>query len=212
MKNAIAAALLLTSGSALAAPTVAPTGSHLAMYYSQLDYELTDGTDSIEGDGNGGGLGFWMGNKVGLFTAEIQKNNLDGNILGIPADADVRQLRAGLGYRFIHQANSAAWLRAEYINLDTKIELEDVGSASGETDGYGVHFGGMIGAGVVQGYGEIGIIELEDEGGLEYRVGLAVQPGMVGGFVEFRKTDLEVDDVDLDETLEDLRVGLRVAF
>lgn len=212
MKTAIAAALMLASVPAFAAPGAPARSNHLDVYYSHLDYELSDGTDSIEGDGSGGGIAFWMGNRIGLFTAEIQKNNIEGNILGFPTDADLRSLRAGMGYRLINETNRGAWIRAEYINLDTSIEVEDVGSASGETDGYGIHFGGLYGAGLVQGYGEIGFVDLDDEDGFEYRVGLAIQPGIVGGFVEYRKTALEVDDIDLDEDLEDVRIGVRVAF
>lgn len=212
MKTAIAAALMLASVPAFAATGGSAGSNHLDVYYSHLDYELSDGTDSIEGDGSGGGIAFWMGNRIGLFTAEIQKNNIEGNILGFPTDADLRSLRAGMGYRLINEANRGAWIRAEYINLDTRIDVEDVGSASGETDGYGIHFGGLYGVGVVQGYGEIGFVDLDDEDGFEYRAGLAIQPGMVGGFVEYRKTALEVDDIDLDEDLEDVRIGVRVAF
>lgn len=212
MRYAIAAGLLLASTPTFAAEPPLRTGSHVDLYYSNLDYELSDGSESISIDGDGGGIRFWLGNRVGLFTAELQKNKLDGDVEGFSVDADIRQIRAGLGYRFLAQADRGAWLRAEYINLDTDLDVEDLGSANGETDGFGVHFGGLLGTGLIQGYGEIGFIDLDDEDGMEYRVGLSIQPGQVGGFAEYRKSDLEVDDFDLDEDLEEFRVGLQIAF
>lgn len=212
MRLAIFGSLLLCSSYAFAAPVAKTSGSQVDLYYSNLDYELSDETDSIGGDGDGGGLRFWLGNGIGLFTAEAQANKLEGNIGGVAVNADLRQLRAGLGYRLLRETHRGAWIRAEYINLDTDLEVEGFGSANGETDGFGVHFGGYAGSGIINGYGEIGIIDLDDEDGFEYRVGLSIQPNDIGGFVEYRKANLEVDDFDLDEDFEDLRIGLRLAF
>lgn len=187
-------------------------GSHLDVYYSNLDLELSSGGESASIDGNGGGLDFWLGNGIGLFTAEFQKNDLDGNEAGLAIDADLRVLRVGMGYRFLYEATRSAWLRAEYINVDGDLAIEAVGEADDSTNGYGIHAGGMFGAGIVRGYGEIGFVDLDELDGMEYTVGIAIQPGMVGGFVEYRNTDLEFDDIELDEELEDVRIGIRVAF
>lgn len=212
MKTAATAALLLLAFPALAAQPEKASGSYVDLYYSNLEYTLSDDADSIGGDGDGGGIRFWLGNGIGLFTAEAQSNKLEGNIEGTSISADLRQLRAGLGYRLLNEPQRGAWLRAEYINLDTDLAVEGLGSANGETDGFGVHFGGHFGSGIFHGYGEIGVVDLDDEDGIEYRVGLSVQPSNIGGFIEYRKANLEVDDFDLDEDFEDLRIGLRLAF
>lgn len=212
MRIALAAATLLCPVLVQAAPVTKAAGSHMDVYYSNLDFEVSSGGEEGSIDGDGGGLDFWLGNGIGLFTAEFQKNNLDGNEAGFALDADSRVLRVGMGYRFVYQPNAGAWLRAEYINFDGDIAVEGIGEADDSQNGYGIHFGGLLGQGMVRGYGEIGFVDLDDLDGMEYTVGLNIQPGMVGGFVEYRVTDLELDDVELDEKFEDVRIGVRVAF
>lgn len=214
MKLAVIAVLSVASLPAFAgAPVGSPgLGSHVDLYYSNLDFEVSDDTDSASIDGDGGGIGFWLGNNIGLLTAELQKNSLDGSPGGFTTDADIRTMRVGLGYRLLNTPTQGAWIRAEYVNFDGDIEIQDVGSGSDKQDGYGIHAGGMLGAGIVNGYGEIGFVDVDDLDGMEYTLGLNVQPGMVGGFVEYRVTDLELDNIDLDEKFEDLRIGLRLAF
>ena len=72
--------------------------------------------------------------------------------------------------------------------------------------------GGRIGRGPLNGYAEFGIVELDDLDGIEYKVGANFQPGMVGGFIEYRMTDLETDNLGIDEEWEAFRIGVRVAF
>lgn len=182
------------------------------VYYSNLDFEVSDDLDRYSLDGSGGGLGFWMGNKVGMLTAELQANKLDGTVEGFAVDSDTRLLRAGMGFKLIALPTQGAWIRAEYINFDADLEVEGFDAGSDTQDGYGVHAGGLFGIGVFNAYGEIGFVDVDDLDGMEYRVGVAVQPSIVGGFVEYRKTALELNDFDIDEDFEDIRIGLRVAF
>ncbi|TDU31293.1 hypothetical protein DFR24_0657 [Panacagrimonas perspica] len=209
---AYAVVALCVAQGASAAETKDPLGNHMDLYFSSLDFEVESGGDKASIDGGGGGLAFWLGNEIGLFTGEIQSNKLDGNIGGFDADADTRSFRVGLGYRFLNERNAGAWLRAEYVNFDADLEIDDVDGGSDEQDGFGIHAGGMIGTGMFRGYAEIGRVDLDDLDGMEYKVGVSIQPGMVGGFIEYRVTDLELDHVDADEKLEDLRIGLRMGF
>lgn len=201
MRTAIALVLLAASGAVSAKGFT--TGSHVDAYYSDADLKVDGPGDA---DGDGGGLSLWMGNGVGLFTVELQKNKLD--VDHVDADIDARQYRLGLGYRFINEPAVGAWLRVEYARLETDLDPGD----SDDQDGYGAHFGAMIGSHMFNGYAEIGLIELEDTDGLEYRVGVAFQPSMFGGFVEYRATNLELDADGSDFDIQDLRVGVRFAY
>lgn len=203
-------ALAMLSPAAMAAQE--QTGDHLDVYYSNLDFEVETGGESASIDGDGGGIAFWLGNKVGLFTAEIQSNKLDGNVGGFKVDADTRIIRAGMGYKLVNTPMTGAWIRAEYISFDGDLEVEELGEASDDQDGYGIHAGARFGRGSFYGYGEIGRVDLNDLDGMEYKVGLAVQPGLVGGFIEYRLTDLELDNIPVDEEFEDLRIGIRLGF
>lgn len=189
-----------------------PSGSHVDFYFTNLDFEVETSGFKESIDGNGYGLDFWFGNGIGLFTAEIQTNQLDGNVQGNAVEADARTLRAGMGYRFVNQPAQGAWIRAEYVQFDGDIDVQGFGSASDKQDGYAVHAGGMLGRGMVRGYGEIGFADLDDIDGYEYTVGINIQPGTVGGFLEFRGSQLETDEFDIDESFSDVRIGVRVAF
>lgn len=216
MKKIYAALMLLATGPALAVDS--PTaGSHIDGYYSNLELKLkADGLGSETIDGDGGGLRMWMGNGWGVFTADVQTDNLSKTVDGLKVKIDADIYRVGMGARLIRRQEGEAWIRAEYVraNLDGNASFEgsDLGSASDEQEGYGIHAGGMLNHGIFHGYAEIGRIELEDLDGMEYTVGINIQPGMVGGFVEYRFTDLELDDFDADEEYTDIRAGVRIGF
>lgn len=210
----LAAAALSCVPTVFAAPPASDktAGSRIDVYYSNMDFKVKFQGESDSIDGDGGGLAFWLGNGWGLFTAEFQKNSLDGSELGAGIDADLRQIRVGLGAQFLNTQEAGAWLRAEYLDFDAELSIEDLGSADDTQKGYGIHAGGRIGQGALNGYGEIGRIELDDLDGWEYRLGLNYQPGVVGGFVEYRFTDLETDNFGIKEEYEDIRAGIRIAF
>lgn len=207
-RTLLALALLGASGAVSAAMvpnnSVFTSGSQLDAYYSKLKLKV-DGADDPDGDG--GGLNMWLANNIGLLTAEIQKNSLDVDGGG---NLDTRQYRIGMGYRFLHEPAMQSWLRAEYVRLDS-----DIGSTpdfSEEQEGYGVHLGTQIVSGMFRGYGEIGLLELEDMDGYEYKLGVAVQPNTFGGFVEYRASNLELDEGGANFKLQDMRIGVRVAY
>ena len=212
MKKTLAVLALGASGGAFAAAAPEFQGNHLDIYYSSMEFEVSGFGEKAKLDGDGGGMSFWLGNKIGLFTGEIQVNNLEDNIDGTKVDADTRLMRVGMGYRFANTPTLGAWLRAEYINFDGDIEIEGFGEASDEQDGYGIHAGLRFGQQNLYGYGEIGRVELKDLDGMEYRIGAAFQPGTLGGFIEYRLTDLELDNLPIDEEFGDLRIGIRLAY
>lgn len=212
MKVAAAAVLLCLPGFALAAPAqpVSHGNNYVDAYYAFTNYEV-DGVDD-DLDGSSGGLRLWMGRGYGLFTLQAQGGELDGDVLGTKVEADFDNFRAGLGARLIDDSIGSAWLRAEYVRFHVKLTAEDIGSVSDTQNGYGLHAGGALGTADFKVYGEFGRLDFEDVDGYEYTVGLNWQPGIVGGFAEYRVTDLETDEFNIDEKFEDIRVGVRVAF
>jgi hypothetical protein len=201
MRIAMACALLAASGVASAATKT--SGSHLDAYYSNADVKVDGPADA---DGDGGGLSLWMGNGVGLLTVELQKNAFD--VDDTSTDVDTRQYRLGLGYRFVNEPAFQSWIRAEYVRFEADTDPGE----SDDQDGYGAHLGFLLGRHGIQGYTEVGVIDLEGMDGLEYKVGAGYQPGMFGGFVEYRSTHYELDLDNSNVHYNDLRVGVRVAY
>lgn len=209
------AALALTAsccGTALAQspPT---TGSHVDAFYSNLDFEVDTQIGEGSIDGHGGGLDVWINNGgPGVFTAEYQANDLDGTVQGTEVDADTRMLRTGLGAVFYNTSDFQTWIRAEYVDFDGDADAQGIGSADDRQRGWAAHLGGQAINGSFRSYAEIGYADLDEVDGIEYTIGLNYQPGTIGGFVEFRQSRFEIDDVDIDVTLSDVRAGVRLSF
>lgn len=176
------------------------------IFYSNLAYSLDPPDEDIRGDG--GGARIWVGPSAGLFTIEYQYAEPDDEIDGVSYDYQVSDVRTGLGWRVVHARLGSAWVRGEWLRIDI-----DAGDDEGDDqNGCGIHTGGEIFAGPVGFHGEVGYLNTEDTDGLEWRVGVSYQPSLLGIFAEFRRTDLDVDDTDVDVTLDDIRAGLRIAF
>ena len=201
MRMATALVLLGVSGAAGAATHT--SGSHLDAYYSNADVKVDGPADA---DGDGGGLRLRWANGIGLLTVEVQKNAFEVDDVNL--DIDTRQYRLGMGYRFVNEPAMQSWLRAEYVRFEADADPGE----SDDQDGYGAHLGFLLGRHGFEGYAEVGVIDLAGMDGLEYRVGAAYQPGMFGGFVEYRSTRFERDADDSDLEYDDLRVGVRVGF
>lgn len=214
MKQLVFVTAALAFTPAFAAPPAADKAarSHADVFYQSLDLKAKYQGDSESIDGDGGGMALWLGNGWGLFTAEFETSSLDGNIAGFEVDADARIWRAGMGAQFLNTPEGGAWLRAEYVDFNGDLDIDGIGSADDSQSGFAVHAGGRIGRGPLNGYAEFGIVELDDLDGVEYKVGANFQPGMVGGFIEYRMTDLETDNLGIDEEWEAIRIGVRLAF
>lgn len=176
------------------------------LFYSSLAYSLDPPDEDIRGDGAGARI--WVGPTRGLFTIEYQYAEPDDTIDGLPYEYEVSDLRTGLGWRVVRGRLGSAWVRGEWISL----EVDPEGGDGDDQNGCGIHTGGEIFAGPVGFHGEVGYLNTEDTDGLEWRVGVAYQPSLLGIFAEYRRTDLDIDDTDIDVTLDDIRAGLRVSF
>lgn len=198
------------AANAAAAAPERTAGSHVDAYYTHGQLEFDDIDGDIDGDGYG--LRFWLGNGVGVFTAQLGTVDLDGTVLGTPVEADLRELRAGLGWRFLRRANGELWARAEYVRFDGDIAVQGGGSARDDEDGYGLHVGGACKFGIFSAYAEGGVVDTDSSDGPEFTVGVALLPSVAGLFVEYRRTDLEADDFDAGTLYEQVRVGLRFAY
>jgi hypothetical protein len=117
MKKIAAAAIILASFPAFAEEQQHSTaGSYIDGYYSNLELELdAEGLGSEEIDGDGGGIRFWMGNGWGVFTADVQTDNLSKTVDGLKVKIDADLYRVGLGARLIQRQDAGMWIRAEYV-------------------------------------------------------------------------------------------------
>ncbi|MGQ0622630.1 MAG: hypothetical protein ACT4QA_22440 [Panacagrimonas sp.] len=196
------------------------TPSYIDLYYVALaDLEVND-FKFDNGDGYGGKGVFVLGN---LFIAGEYQNleydpfDRDNGVFGgeTRVEVEVESYRGGLG---VYLGDSPFYVMGEYIGFESEFSTtgeEDDEEGLGEDidgDGYGVHagidgtFGGAIGLHAQAGYVDVG-----DAGdGFEWLAGgsFSFTPG-IGVFADYRDSDLE-KDVDL--SLQNVRVGLRISF
>ena len=217
--------LLLLAALVLPASAFANEGGHVDGYYIpsstlNIDYDDFDVDGSIDGDGFGvkGMVPFGQSQSFFL-TGEYQSVSQDGNISGFDIDNDMDQLRLGGGWQVPLSTGTGA-IYAEYVDIkqDQKIEGDKI---EGDADGFGVHARLAFPiANTVNVYGQVGYLALEgdqntDVTGFEFLVGASVDfTRNLGAFIDYRHTELtlDYDGPNEDDTLQDLRVGIRVLF
>lgn len=213
MRTALLAIALMACGNAYA-----QDGEHelfarntIDIYYSNLTFAVGGIDDDISGNGYGARLRAGAGRP--FLSAEYQHSKPDGDVLGTKVKAEVDNWRVGAGYRFVDEPQYSIWGRAEYINFDGKISAPSLALAAmdGE-DGYGIHLGGATGALNFFFYGEIGYIKTDETDGYEFTVGATWQADPLGLFVEYRRTEVETDQLKIEEEFSDIRAGLRIRF
>lgn len=198
------------------------TPSHLDLYYvAKADYEIEDFKFD---DGSGyGAKGRFMILDDLFIAGEYQNNEYDpfdsDNGLfggGTRVDVEIESYRGGLGLYF---ADSPFYVLGEYIGYETQFSTkgsenneESIGEDA-DGSGYGAHAGidGQFGGGLGL-HAQAGYVDIGDAGdGFEFLVGagFSFTPGL-GVFADYRRTELE--DGNVDSTLEDIRVGLRLSF
>lgn len=193
-------AAMLASGPALAQAA----GSEIDLYYMSSGIEVdVDGFGSGDDDGDGFGVKGQFALSGPLFlTGEYQSASYDDSNL------DANQLRGGIGYMFTNPKAPIAWFgQAELINL----EFDD-GSSDESDTGFGIHAGGLFkAADTITLTGRLGYVDVDGSSGLEFLIGASMQfTPKVGGFVDYRMSDFDDDDVTT--TLDDLRLGVRLLF
>lgn len=195
---------LLVVLTALCMPTLAsadPKG-HLDLYFvpsAKLDITVPGlGSGDDDGDGFGvRGLGR-IGEAVAL-TGEYQSTSYDDS------DIDIDQLRLGLG--LVGSTGSGVFI--EYVD----IELD-----GDSADGFGIH--GRLASDPAEAiglYAQVGYLSIEDDfeknTGPEFSVGAVVRLNPnAGAFVDFRRTQVEGEDSEIEFELTDIRAGVRFVF
>ncbi len=193
----------------LAAPLCAQAHSenNLDVYYmsSGIELEVPQG-GTRDGSGDGFGVKGQFSFAPGLyFTGEYQSTNID-EFNGFEEDADLDQMRLGLGGSA--QIGRDLWgrLQVEYVDLEFRDEEFD--------DGFGMHAGLVFDVDFFSFYGDIGYLMLGDADGPEFLIGAAVEllPSL-GVFADYRLTSLEIDN-GFDDKFEfdDFRIGMRLSF
>jgi hypothetical protein len=199
---------------ALASPVALAEADQFAhntidLLYSHLKFTVDGVGDDLTGPGYG--VRIVAGKSRPFFTAEYQHSEPDGTVGGVDVEAEVDQWRAGLGYRFVDQPGIAAWGRVEYLSFDGEISAGGLTAADDE-DGYGIHLGVAAGSGKFYGYVEAGYLKTDETDGWEARAGAAYQLEPVGLFLEYRRTEVETDNLKIEETYSDIRGGARFVF
>lgn len=183
------------------AQTTGPVGTLDAYYVPKADLDVSvpnlgDGDD--DGDGFGVKGLFRFSDTLG-FVGEYQGVTYDDT------DIDFNQLRAGMGW-FLPTTSGV------YVQYDD-FELDDA-----DADGFSVH-GRLAGdiSPTAQLYLEAGYFWLEDDfedlEGYEFTFGgaLALAPQW-GVFADYRMTNLEGEDTEIEYEFGDLRLGVRFLF
>ncbi len=194
-------ALLLCLG-----PAAAYAAGSVDVYYvdTKLKAEVSggglSGSGSVDGDGYGVRAELPVTQNIAL-VGEYQKTSYDDT------DGDLKQLRFGAGW--FNETGSG--LIVQYVKFDLD---------GSKADGPGV-YGRLAGelTKSVRAYGQLGYHFLDDDGedlkGLEYGVGLLLgTPGGLGGFIDYRITNLDedVNGIEGKTDFKDLRLGITIGF
>ncbi|MBR9813839.1 hypothetical protein GYB61_08305 [bacterium] len=165
---------------------------------SNLDVNIPGfGSGDVDGDGFGVKGRAHVGETVTLH-GEFQSITLDDS------DADVDQLRFGIGGHSSADTGARFFGDVEYVSID--IDGTD-------DDGFGLHGGlSFSGQSQLSGFARLGYLLLDETDGLEFSLGadLAFTPGF-GGFIDYRAIMLE-DDSSNEIDFTDLRIGVRFHF
>lgn len=199
---------------ALAASFNAQAGASLDVYYvpsEELKIGVSGlGSESQDGDGFGGKGVFSFGTSGALISAEYQATEIDD------FDVEIKQARVGGGWMRPHETFSFGGY-GEYVAL----EFES-GDGSADASGFGVH--GRLEfapAPALTLHAQAGYLSLSDDDsdedltGPEYSIGAAYAfSPTIGGFADYRYTNLETDDGggEAEFELNTVRVGVRFVF
>ncbi len=206
-KTSRALLTITTLATAVALPTLAfaqtNVGTLDAYYIPSSDLSIDSSFGSADDSGDGFGVKglFRFADTLG-FIGEYQTVTYDD------FDLDADQYRLGAGW-FLPTTSG---IYAEYTN----IQLGD--NNDGEADGVGVHgrIAGDLAPGI-QVYGEAGYLFLQDDAedieGYEFLVGGAMQLNpQLGLFADYRLSNLEGQDSNVEFQFDDIRLGVRMYF
>lgn len=163
-------------------------------------YYLSSGIDTGAFDDDGDGFGvkgtFAFSDQL-FFNAEYQSADYDDS------NADLDQIRVGVGINSNPAEQIVFYGLAEYINLD---------DGNDDENGFGVHAGAIFAVNEALSLNaRVGYVDVGDFDGFEWLVGGAYQfTSQFGAFIDYRTSYLEDGGFDLD--IDDLRVGLRFRF
>jgi predicted porin len=206
-KIAAASILACASSSALAG------GSLIAGFIINSDLKETEsGFEDVKGDGNGFSLQGSFDITEDLFVyADYYDRDLDLDLdaFGFPGETigfDLSNTRVGLGYLL---PNTAVYVGLNYERYKLGAE-----GSSQSTNGFGLRLGGRHPlTNALSLTGEAGYVSLDDADGFDFAVGLdyAVTPtvSLIG---DYRYLQIGADDSDIENTVKDVRIGVRFNF
>lgn len=198
MKKTLIAALLAAAPFTTMAASAKSVG-YLDVYYTDAELDVGGGSD----DGDGFGIrGAGKFSDQAFIFGEYQSNNYDDS------DADIDQIRAGVGYIFSQDHNLKLYGKLGFINIKV-----DGGGSDESENGWTAHAGAAFAlTPAFKLFGELGYADVADFGdGLEYLIGAGYSfTEQFGGMLNYRVSELDGDFGDFE--LSDLQVGVRFNF
>lgn len=189
-------------------PALAAPGNNFidAYYVPSAQFEIRNaGPFNAEEEGDGFGVKGAIEFAPDVFlTGEFQDNQYDDN----GSDAELETYRLGLG--FGHGAGTGGGLygRIEYINADDPND-----DATDESGGVGTLGFALPLSPELRLHAEAGYQKFDDFDGPEFLVGITLQLApSVGLFADYRNTQLELQDTNIEIQYDEARVGARFFF
>lgn len=193
---------------ALSTPLLAAPGNSFidGYYVPSATVEIDDGgLIGLEEEGDGAGVKAAIELVPQVFiTGEFQSNTYDDN----GGDVELDTYRIGLGVGEGVGNGDGLYGRIELINADDGTDSQEDDSGFAGTLGLGLIISPQIKI-----YGEAGYLVFDDLGGPELLGGIAFRllPNL-GVFADYRLTQLEVDDTNVEITYDEFRIGARFYF
>lgn len=174
-------------------------GNSIDGYYvsSGLEVDVENvGSGDDDGDGFGVKGTFAFADQL-FFNGEYQTVGYDDS------DADLDQIRAGVGINTSASEQIVFYGLAEFISFDFDNE---------DDSGFGVHGGAIFNLNqAIALNARLGYVDLGDSDGLEWLAGGSFKfTPQVAAFIDYRVTNQEDSGVELD--VDDLRIGARFIF
>lgn len=192
----------------LSLPAVAAPGNNFidGYYVPWAQVEITNaGPFDANEEGDGFGVKGALEFAPDVFiTGEFQNNQYDDN----GGEAELETYRLGLGFGHGAGTGGGLYCRLEYINADDPND-----DSADESGGVGTLGFALPLSEELRLHAEAGYQKFDDADGPEFLVGITLQLAPnVGLFADYRNTQLELEDTNIEIQYDEARIGARFYF